>query len=633
LLKKGLVGRAWLVEAIEQWRNGADRTSRLFWIMGAPGVGKSALAAHLAHYGRDKVIAVQFCEYDKPDHRSAYRIVRTLAFQIATRLPDYRKLLLTLPEIKELDQKNASELFDYLLAGPLRHAIDGGRERYLIVIDALDEAGGDGRNELVETLARNAPLLPDWITIVATSRPESDVIAALQGLNSYVLDTSTESNRADIRDYLRSELASHLQNRPSTDRLVEQIVEKSEGVFLYVERFCDDVQRGHLSLDRSEQFPQGLGGIFFQYFQRQFPDLEKFRKDVRPALRAILAAREPLSVEILQRLFNWQDEGLRDFARTLGSLLPVTTEGGHKVIKPCHKSLADWLADDSTAGPYFVSVLEGHRMLAEYGWNEYQRGFEAMSKIMSSSLPHHLAVSARWLELQSVMMNTRVPILPAWVEVNRFPADWDFSEVTPRLSAISDSAWERYRYGRPDDLEDFGLLFGLFEEIASVRTAKWFFEGIKSNERLPDFFKSGFSDIYCGLHVNLTKVRIYRSIKNTIRHLEGIGISIPDRITHFRERLQSSCLFCEGRYLLSEPELINELVRNRRDVFRGDWDREDRLFNTFSLVIEATSKDGSPSLAEKLITLGADRSHRFYGKTLAECARENCNQALADLLA
>ena len=86
LLKKKLVGRTWLFEAVEEWRNTADRASRLFWIMGAPGVGKSAFAAHLAHYGRDKVIAVQFCEYDKPDHRKADRIVRTLAFQIATRL-------------------------------------------------------------------------------------------------------------------------------------------------------------------------------------------------------------------------------------------------------------------------------------------------------------------------------------------------------------------------------------------------------------------------------------------------------------------------------------------------------------------------------------------------------------------
>ncbi|MGA2988153.1 MAG: TIR domain-containing protein, partial [Terriglobia bacterium] len=80
LLKRPLVGRTWLFDAVEQWRNGEDRTSRLFWIMGAPGVGKSAFAAHFAHYGRDKVIAVQFIEYDKPDHRNPQRVVRTLAF-------------------------------------------------------------------------------------------------------------------------------------------------------------------------------------------------------------------------------------------------------------------------------------------------------------------------------------------------------------------------------------------------------------------------------------------------------------------------------------------------------------------------------------------------------------------------
>ena len=139
--------------------------------MGAPGVGKSAFAAQLIHTRGDTVIAAQFCEWDKPDHRNAPRVVRSLAFQLATRLPDYRKLLLTLPEIAELDRKDAGELFDYLLANPLKLSITGGRERLLIVIDALDEAGGDGRNEHVEMLARHAPRLPDWLGLVVTSQP------------------------------------------------------------------------------------------------------------------------------------------------------------------------------------------------------------------------------------------------------------------------------------------------------------------------------------------------------------------------------------------------------------------------------------------------------------------------------
>ena len=54
--------------------------------MGAPGVGKSAVAAHLAIHGRE-VIAVEFCNWRQPGHKNPEQIVRTLAFQIATRLP------------------------------------------------------------------------------------------------------------------------------------------------------------------------------------------------------------------------------------------------------------------------------------------------------------------------------------------------------------------------------------------------------------------------------------------------------------------------------------------------------------------------------------------------------------------
>ncbi len=427
LLSKGFYGRQWLFEAVEKWRQDTKLDSRLFWIMGAPGVGKSAFAAQLTHTRSDTVIAAQFCEWDKPDHRNAQRVVRSLAFQLATRLPDYRKLLLTLPEIAELDRKDPAELFDYLLANPLRSVIHGGRQRYLMVIDALDEAGEAGRNPLVEMLARDAQRLPDWLGIVVTSRPEFDVKTPLQALNPFRLDTRSESNRADIRDYLRRELALHLQNLPNADRIVENILEKSEGVFLYAERFCDDVRRGHLSLDHPEQFPQGLGGIFFQWFQRQFPDLEKFRQDVRPALRAILAAREPLPVEILQRLFNWQEEELRDFIRPLASLFPVATEAcsrmthydtafphlrsidyatpkiDQRVIKAYHKSLADWLTDDHHAGSYFVSSKEGHRNLAELGWKELHQTPRAMLPYLICSLPQHLAAMGDVGRLRDVL--------------------------------------------------------------------------------------------------------------------------------------------------------------------------------------------------------------------------------------
>jgi hypothetical protein len=383
LLSKGFIGRQWLFDAVETWRTASDLCpptsdlrpppSRLFWITGDPGVGKSAFAAQLTHFGRDKVIAAQFVEWDKPDHRDAAQVIRSLAFQLATRLPDYRKRLLTLPEIADLDRKNPAELFDYLLATPLKGVIDGGRERYLIVIDALDEANENGRNPLVEMLARHAPRLPEWLRLVVTSRPESAVTGPFQSLNPLVLDTRTEANRDDLRAYLRHALAPQLAGRADADRIVERILDKSEGVFLYTEQVCTALAPGgNLSLDHLDQFPQGLGGIYHQFFTRQFPDEEQYEKTVEPMLGAILAAREPLPVDILQKLFNWRETELRKWLRTLGSLFPVTKTADTETIKPCHKSVRDWLTDDTKAGRYFVSELEGHRLLGDFGWHVFQ---------------------------------------------------------------------------------------------------------------------------------------------------------------------------------------------------------------------------------------------------------------------
>ncbi|MFA4876448.1 MAG: TIR domain-containing protein [Methanoregula sp.] len=414
LLRKRFVGRVWLFDEIERWREMEHQNSRIFWIMGLPGTGKSAIVAHLAHYGKDKVIAAQFCEYNKPAYRDPARIVRTLAFQIATRLPDYRKLLLIQPEIADLDKKNASELFDYLLASPLRLVINGDRQRYLIAIDALDEAGDSGRNELVEMLAQNVERLPEWIGIVVTSRPEFDVITPFRGLNPVVLDTGTDSNRNDICNYLRQQLEKDLASRADENRIVEQILQKSEGVFLYAECVCDDIRQGRLSLDHPDQFPNGLSGYYTRYFQRLFPNYEQFQKEIRPALRAILAAHEPLPLRDLENIFSWKEEVAHDFVAHLGSFFTTSDEGGVDVIRPYHKSLTDWLVTPSFAGPYFVSLREGHDLLATAGWSEYKtKGPTKMSGYFRQYLPYHLLEMKRYDDLISLLTN-REYFIQSW---------------------------------------------------------------------------------------------------------------------------------------------------------------------------------------------------------------------------
>lgn len=105
-----------------------------------------------------------------------------------------------------------------------------------------------------------------------------------------------------------------------------------------------------------------------------------------------------IGIVVIQRIFNWQDEELRDFTSTLGSLFSVTTEAGHEVIKPYHKSLADWLADEAKAGPYFVSMLEGHRMLAGFCSSSWKGNHYSLRH-----LPSHLMHAKLWVEFEHIL--------------------------------------------------------------------------------------------------------------------------------------------------------------------------------------------------------------------------------------
>ncbi len=398
LLERGFIGRKWLLEELQDWYEG-DEGSRAFWIVGQPGVGKSALAAEIVHRNKQNIIAAQFCEWNKPNHRDARQVIKSIAFQIATRLSDYRKYLLTLPELDKLNDRNESELFDYLLANPLTSVIDGGRQKFLILIDALDEAADEAGNPLVEMLAREMLKLPKWFGFIFTSRPESSVTTPLQWLNATILETNTDNNRKDIIEYINYHLKHKLEDIQNADEVIESILEKSEGVFLYVEQLCMAIKEGYLSLEQPEQFPSGVGGIYLQYFKRQFPDIDQYRKSYRSILGVILAAYEPLPLTLLQDLFQQNPEQLHDITLKFGVLFSVFNDNGTRKIRPYHKTINDWLCNTNSAGSYYVSTEEGHKQLARYGYMLFEGNTKTLNGYILTNLPEHLYYLKQWRKL------------------------------------------------------------------------------------------------------------------------------------------------------------------------------------------------------------------------------------------
>jgi WD40 repeat protein len=271
----------------------------------------------------------------------------------------------------------------------------------VVLVDALDEATRDGRNVLAAFLASEFDKLPSWLRLVITSRPDPEVMYPLQALSAHTLDADTPANRDDIRVFLRHELRSHLLDIRNADDFVEQILDISEGNFLYVEWVRREVLAGRLSLAEAGALPKGLGGVYAQFATRQWPDHAAFKKEIGPTLDLVAAAREPLPLTLLAEIGGWSDRQQNEFEAKLGSLFEL--RDGR--ILPFHKSLLDWLTDRARAGPYFVSAADGERQLAEFCGRQFERNPLELSDYARGHLPAHLAADKRWDALETVLID------------------------------------------------------------------------------------------------------------------------------------------------------------------------------------------------------------------------------------
>lgn len=351
-------GREWVFERYGRWLAGDER-SRVFRIEGGPGLGKSAIAAKLAHSAKNTVIGVHLCRYNQGTSRDPRRMVQSLAYQLATRLPDYRARLLRSPALEELGKLDAGSLFSELLVAPLHGQME--RQRLAIVIDGLDEASEGGRNPIVELLTAEIEKLPRWIGVVLTGRPDPELNQRLRRYEPEMLSGESEHNRADLRAYLDGWLATEPLAEAERNHVAGELLVRSEGVFLYVTEVRAEVQAGRIDLRSPDRFPQGLSGIYLNFFERRFPDQERYKKEIRPLLELILASPEPLPLELARDMLSWDEYAEAEILEQLGSLFPLHSNA----FVPFHASVRDWLQDKALAGRCFVLASQGQVPLAD----------------------------------------------------------------------------------------------------------------------------------------------------------------------------------------------------------------------------------------------------------------------------
>ncbi len=243
--------------------------------------------------------------------------------------------------------------------------------------------------------------MPPWLRILITSRAHTRVVEWLQGTQPVELPKAGIQNQADLQEFIQSGLKTFNGGQTLSSSLVQTLLEKSEGVFLYIELLRQELQQQHLHLNQYHDFPQGLDGLYKQFFERQFPDRTVYSALVRTALELATAAYEALPLADLQAWLGWNDYTRGEFEEAVQGLFSLE---GERLASP-HRTLLEWAADRGKAGMRFwANPAAGHKILAEAGWRIYESaGLEGLDGYLLRRLPFHLLAAGREDELARLL--------------------------------------------------------------------------------------------------------------------------------------------------------------------------------------------------------------------------------------
>ncbi|KAH7231502.1 prion-inhibition and propagation-domain-containing protein [Fusarium solani] len=272
--------------------------SGIYWISGKAGSGKSTLMKYLfdepktkvllSHWASDCTLGSFFFWYaGNPEQKSLRGLMRAILHQLLSH-PLHRSLIPeSLPDMWHHTHAHEDNLQDpsegdllYAFEQFAQRKMDGplAKAKFCFFIDGLDEFSGVIRESIafVETLVRD----PN-IKVVVSSRPIPSCHAAFRNLPSLLLQ---ELNRVDIQEYVSSEVAENdgmqrlmEQNPEEAADILEDLVDKSCGVFLWVVLACRSILDGLDAWDtigqlreRVDELPDELREMF-QHMLRKVP--------------------------------------------------------------------------------------------------------------------------------------------------------------------------------------------------------------------------------------------------------------------------------------------------------------------------------------------------------------------------
>lgn len=391
-------GRDWLDQELTQQL----KDFQTVLVVGPPGVGKSAFVANrfLSH---NNVAAAIYCksntELNNPD-----AVLRLLIFRLCLKIPDYRSFVFDSLQEDDTPLSSVDRMAQSLLAAPLARVIDGDRRKMLILIDGLDEVNvTDENGRIYNPLAiafssESMQQIRRYFKIVLTSRPDPSVLECFHGKPQIIIKAHSKDNLDDIRAFLRKELSGITKEMDNSTKeaYIEKLCEQSEGIFLYVSLFVQELKDGIRSI-ADEDFPSGLYNFYVDSFRRKLANIstEYYESVLLPpfAILSMLKSELPESTFLRACLPNRANKA--HFYRTFGAY--ITKANG--TVRIFHKSLIDWLLSDDNDyyGLTEDDLDNAEHLLTNSCFASFKRGISSMNDFEMLYLVPRLQNSENYL--------------------------------------------------------------------------------------------------------------------------------------------------------------------------------------------------------------------------------------------
>ncbi|CAH0058017.1 unnamed protein product [Clonostachys solani] len=317
----------------------------ILWVRGIPGSGKSVLAStFITHLLNEGPVLYFFFRHSIESNRRPDAAIRDWLSQVLTSSPPLQ-LALTKEISKPVDSLTVERLYELL-----QLALEN-LPKAICVVDALDEMDSAALPSFLKLLDQLGNLRPRELKVIMTSRPIVSIQQSMRGIK--LLDIRLEKSlmEPDISAYVRHKLAEIHLSPESHPRVVESILHKSGGLFLYAKLAIEaiiEMKDESDALKTLERLPTDLSAVYKELLKEHLERTGHSAELQMLVLQLVTHATRPLRlleisdcIKVTQPHYGDDSGKIKDVVRSVcGPLLEILPDETVCVI---HHSLAEYL--------------------------------------------------------------------------------------------------------------------------------------------------------------------------------------------------------------------------------------------------------------------------------------------------